>query len=326
MATKPEVEWQDDYSAPKRGLPTMIGRWSVGGFSVLLMVIFFYYGIGAFLMHKVDDDLSFQATNMPEGGSRSVAVTGALVSREIDLHEWTSNDPFFMPSAVLDNMPNFQQGIVYAASRFVLELADQLGRVRGSSQVDADLDRAAGQLKYPANRWMFDLSVSFAPIVSSEAEYRSAVKALANYNKRLSSGEAVFEARADNLQGTLLRITADLGSSSAVIDTHLPSAGGFGIDTTVDDIFHQVKGRTYAYYLILRELKADFAKVIADRDIGQAWDRMLGSMAAAAGLSPVIVMNGALDGVTVPNHIAVQGFYLLRARTQLREITDILQK
>jgi hypothetical protein len=27
-----------------------------------------------------------------------------------------------------------------------------------------------------------------------------------------------------------------------------------------------------------------------------------------------------------PNHLAAQGFYLLRARTQLEEITDILQK
>ena len=32
------------------------------------------------------------------------------------------------------------------------------------------------------------------------------------------------------------------------------------------------------------------------------------------------------DGFLIPNHLAAQGFYLLRARTQLREITSILLK
>jgi hypothetical protein len=27
-----------------------------------------------------------------------------------------------------------------------------------------------------------------------------------------------------------------------------------------------------------------------------------------------------------PNHLTAQGFYLLRARTQLEELTDVLQK
>ena len=37
-------------------------------------------------------------------------------------------------------------------------------------------------------------------------------------------------------------------------------------------------------------------------------------------------MNGRPDGMCVPNHLAVEGFYLMRARTQLREITNILAK
>jgi hypothetical protein len=30
------------------------------------------------------------------------------------------------------------------------------------------------------------------------------------------------------------------------------------------------------------------------------------------------------DGLFVPSHLEVQGFYLLRARTQLREVANIL--
>ncbi len=53
---------------------------------------------------------------------------------------------------------------------------------------------------------------------------------------------------------------------------------------------------------------------------------MLGSMRHAAMLQPKVVVNGAPDAQLMPSHLAAQGFYLLRARTQLREITNILLK
>ena len=51
---------------------------------------------------------------------------------------------------------------------------------------------------------------------------------------------------------------------------------------------------------------------------------MLDSLRQAAVLNPLVVVNGAPDGLYFPSHLAVQGFYLLRARTQLREIGSIL--
>jgi len=53
---------------------------------------------------------------------------------------------------------------------------------------------------------------------------------------------------------------------------------------------------------------------------------MMRSLRTAAAMDPLIVANGASDGFLVPSHLAAQGFYLLRVRTQLREVTDILQK
>ena len=53
---------------------------------------------------------------------------------------------------------------------------------------------------------------------------------------------------------------------------------------------------------------------------------MLQSLKLAAQLDPLVIVGGTPDGLYFPNHLAVQGFYLLRARTQLREIVNILQK
>ena len=77
------------------------------------------------------------------------------------------------------------------------------------------------------------------------------------YNKRLASGQAVFERRADNLQALLDRIANDEGSDSAVIDQHIIEKAGDLFDLRADDIFYFNKGRLYANYLLLRELGID---------------------------------------------------------------------
>jgi hypothetical protein len=308
---------------------------------VLLVAVLLYYPVGMALIHNVDNDLDFmapEAATSPEtsptekkrgakmaGESQAVAVAAGLIERETDINRWTMNDPFFLPGAALDNMPNFQQGVIYAMSRFAIEMTDQIGRIRGSSQVDKDLDSAAGRLKFPGDIWYFDIATSWAPATPSEQHYRAARKALVAYNRRLAAGEAVFERRADNLQITLERITADLGSASAIIEEHV-SNGAWFMDFDADDIFYRTQGRLYGYALILRGLRADFQPVIEERELGAAWDQMLESFRAASALDPLIVVNGAPDGALLPSHLAAQGFYLLRARTQLKEIANILLK
>ena len=71
---------------------------------------------------------------MPQGQSKAVALAAALIQREVEETSWPANDPFFMPGYALDNMPNFQHGIQQALARFAIEMADQIGRSRGSVQ------------------------------------------------------------------------------------------------------------------------------------------------------------------------------------------------
>jgi len=301
------------------------GRLIVRGLIAILVISIFYYPIGMMLVHNVDDDITFKI-EVAKGESRSVAMAAALIEREIDLHAWVANDPWFLPGAALDNMPNFQQGIVYALSRFAIEMSDQIGRTRGSSGVDADLDKAAGLLKYAGDVWVFDFSVSLAPTAPSDSQYRAARKKLLSYNERLVKGEAVFDVRADSLETTLERIASDLGSGSSVIDTYIRENSGSILDFHADDIYYRNKGRLYAYYLLLRELREDFKTVIEGRDVMKAWDQMLMSLATAAKAQPLVVINADPDSFLRPSHLSAQGFYLLRARTQMKEVANILLK
>lgn len=302
------------------------GRTLLGIGLLILVGLLLYYPIGMLLINRIDDDPTFQAPAPQEGGSYAVALAAALIDREVGDHGWPANDPFFMPGWALDNMPNYQMGIIAALSRFALEMTDQIGRTRGTSQADPDLDKATGLLRYSGTVWIFDFSTSWAPTASSEQQYLSAARALESFNQRLAAGQAVFERRADNLLGTLDRIAADLGSASALTDRQIEAHSGDLIDFRADDIFYSNKGRLYAYGLLLRELGRDFEAVIKERDLGPVWSQMLDSFTQAAALEPWVVTNGAPDGQFVPSHLAAQGFFLLRARTQLREVSNILLK
>ena len=306
-------------------LPVKRSRWHwIWRIALVLLVL--YYPVGALIVEDIDDDAQFAPRDVAAGESRAVAVAAELVSREVDVHQWTPMQPFFMPAAILDNMPNFQRGILAALGRFSTEMMDQLGRTRGSSQVDRDLEQARGFLNEQPNIWIWQPSVSFLPTATSAQKYRAGRDKLIAYNKRMAAGQAVFERRADNLQGLLDRIANDIGSDSAVIDQHIVERAGDLFDLQCDDIFYFNKGRLYANYLLLRELGSDFQNVIKERDLANAWNGMVETFRYAAGLHPLIVWNGYPDGLLVPNHLAAQGFYLLRARTQLREISSILQK
>jgi hypothetical protein len=311
-------------SDPKSGsLVKLTSRTVAAVFGLLVL----YFIGGALLMEEIDDDIGFKPKDtLKPGQSAAVAMSVALIEREVNKHGWTANDPFFKPTAILDNMPNYQQGIVAALARFGFELTDQLGRTRGSSQADPDLQEASGLLQYVGDRWIWDPTVSLLPTATSEQQYRKAAQSLRTYNERLATGTAVYERRSDNLLATLDRIALDLGSSSAVIDTHISEQSGWPIHRGADDIYYNIKGQMYGYYMILGALGEDFSGVIADRDLQKPYNQMLRSFELAARQEPGIILNGNPDAQGLPCHLCGQGFYLLRARTQLREITNILLK
>lgn len=289
------------------------------------LVFAFYIILGMPFAHRVDDSLALNIEEVPNS-SKSVAVVAHLINREARDNNWTPNDPFFLPGWWIDNTPHFQRGILGALSRFGFELRDQLGRTRGSSAVDAGLEKAAGNLSKEPDRWVMDFSTSFLPTTASDTYYREAARDLNSYNVRLSSGQAVFERRADNLLATLDRIALDLGASSAALEQYIgENAGGVLPDFGADDLFYQVKGQVYAYTVVLKALEHDFSKLLSDREVTGLYSELLRSMSEAATLDPLLVVNGAADGVFA-NHLSVQGFYLLRARTQLKEVTNILLK
>lgn len=285
--------------------------------------LFLYFGLAGAALTRLDDNPDFVPPAPIEGGSNAINMAIALVDREVNVHGWMPNQPWFMPSGFRDNAPNFQLGIIHAVARFSFELLDHLGRARGSSRADPDLERAAGFLQFPGDIWHIELAKSLMPTVTSDQQYRSALRALISYNTRLAQGQAVFERRGDALASTLIRISADLGSQTALLEEYSRNRTLWLLDMESDDIFFRNKGITYAYYLLLRELGRDFAVLIEQRGLTAVWRQAVMTLRYASQLNPLVVMNARTDGV-LANHLVLQGFYMNRAVVQLNELVMTL--
>lgn len=308
----------------RRAAGLLRGRNLIRGLAALLLALCLYYGIGAFFYARVDDNPDFTAPAPIEGGSHVVDMAAALVEREVVTHAWQPNDPLFMPNGMVIHAAAFQTGMQGAWARMAFELEDQLGRTRGSSRADPDLERARGLLNFPPDVWYFDFRKSFLPTITSEQNYRAGRQALLAYNQRVAAKGAVFDVRTDSLAATLNRIVNDLGSQSAAVDDHLRNESGWLINFDADRLFYSVKGRLYAYHMMLRELGRDFEPLIRQNNLEGIWAQALDTMREAGQMRPFIVADAAPNNSIFANHLAIQGFYLKRVLVQLKEMSQVL--
>lgn len=299
---------------------TILKRTSLMAASALVL----YFGVLGTALQRIDANPDFSPPTPVEDGSHAVNMLAALVEREVDAFRWAPNDPAIYPTAFHDNMANYQRGVMRAVSRFTLELETQIGRLNGTSAIDLDLERAAGQLQFPTDIWLFDFSQSFLPVQPADGQYRAAAMALRAYNERVASGQAAFETRPDALVLTLERMIGELGSRAAVIEQHTQQDTGL-MDGMSDDIFYFNKGLTYATYLLVRELGRDFDRVISTMGVEAVWAQTLNSLRQAATQRPLVVLNSSGESSIFANHLHLQGFYMKRALLQLDEVVRVVR-
>ena len=232
--------------------------------------------------------------------------------------DW-DNTPF------LDNKASFQRGINQAVRRTTTELADNLGRVRGTSQIDNDLQSARGNMQFDESTWYFGIN-PFGPKTPTPSFYRIAIRDLNNFNNRLERCEAVFDARADNLIQFIDRIASDIGSTSAILKDRAENYNNGWLDPRADDRFWFAYGQLYAYYGLFKATHADFEDVLKSRNLDNLWNTMEEQTRSALRIQPAVVSNGAEDGWLMPSHLITMGFYILRVRSNLVEISNVLSR
>jgi len=285
--------------------------------------------------------------------SAVAAMNRYILDVLINQNAWAPGDPQykfgyfgvwgFEGGPFWDNKASFQIGALRAVRRISIELVDLLGRARGTSAADPDLEDARSAVQWNERAWNVNPFDPRLPLlsVSAAASYRGAMDNFAAYNEKLANCDALYDSRSDNLFQLLDRIANDVGGVTDQLASRskgdrwdtmtkqmVPGTGnnrGF-FDFRADNLFYEAHGLMWAYHGILQAIRADFNDVIVSANLNQIWNRMEAHVAEAASLEPLIVSNGREDSVFQPDHLSAMAANMLRARANMTEIREVLNR
>lgn len=266
--------------------------------------------------------------------SAMVLAAAGLIDFNVNEGTWVPSNPlhkagfFFIAdwkdTPFLDNRAAFQLGVNQAVRRTAVELVDRLGRVRGTSSINQNLQQAREAANYRENAWVVTFSWPFLQ-PSTPNKLREARRELLQFNQELTDCQADFDARADNLLQFLDRVTADIGSTSEILQRRMEQANFTGFDRRADDRFWFTYGQLHGYYAILSGARADFSQVFVQRNLESLWLRVDEQFQDALRVRPWVVVNGSASSI-LKSHLETIGFDLLRVRSNLVEMRDVLDR
>ena len=253
---------------------------------------------------------------------------------------FTANDRM-PPGVLMDNMPNWEFGVLVQARDMALALRNDLSRSQSQSVEDTDLVNTATKFHTDTDLWV---------LPPAESQYKDGIKTLDKYLGRLSrtsENNSQFYARADNLRDWLGLVQKRLGSlaqelSSSVgreqLDTSLAGDSKAKQSTTsaesnyvktswnkIDDVFFEARGQTYALIHLLQAIEVDFADVLKDKNASISLRQIIRELEGTqqAIWSPII-LNGKGFGF-VTNHSLVMASYISRANAAMIDLERLLR-
>lgn len=338
MSTAPAA----DLPAPRRP------RWTLG-LALLLGLLLLLISILMFFFSSEPDPFDPKAraetdlgrTELPTGYVTVTAVVG-LIDVLLDKRGGYFSNDLLPPGAWMDNIPNFEFGVLVQLRDVSITLRDHFSRSQTQSADDADLREAQPLLASPNDRWLWP---------ATEGQYAKARTHLLSYRTRLADDnrqDAQFYARADNLENWLSQVESRLGALSqrlsasvgqARVNTDLGGDAGASQSTPaqdalfvrtpwteIDDNFYEARGQCYALLHLLHAVRVDFHATLERKNALVTLDQVIRELEAtqSAIWSPMI-LNGGGYGFFA-NHSLVIANYVARASRGIGELRMLLRQ
>jgi len=271
------------------------------------------YGVVMVLQSRLPGLPPLRAAAQPLPGVVFVSMLGDLMERQLDgFGGWLPNDLPLSPGYFLDNLPNFQLGVLQVLRHDTRVLRDNLSRQRTSDAIHREADQAFTAFANDPTRWAFP---------SAEGAYQRGVDALVRFRRDLNVG-AHFYPRADNLVQLLEVLVSELGATTTRL--LLASQSDQVSWYLVDDAFYYAQGVGYALTGTMKAVRVDFAPVLEDKRAMEIMDQVIGSLEASQ-FDPWIVTNGGKAGI-LANHASNVKVYLDDARQKMGSLISILKQ
>lgn len=290
-------------------------RLLLGGMCVFLFV---YYALGSSLAENIDTSPVYFQPKQKSDNSEMIKAMAALINREVDEKMWTPNLPLIFPATILDNMPNFQIGVIKSVRD---STAGMRHFTKLSKQQSENLKAALQLLRYPPDVWLMNRRGTFGLAPSSNAQYRKARNELIKFND-----DGYFAVDAANFAAYLEYLSMSLRKIAKKNEEHVQEYSADFWDFKADNRFYQTRGYVFGARQVLEAAGQDFKPVILKYDVYTEWTFLLSSLQKAADFSPLIVRDGKAESQFVPNHLIVQNYFLERALAALERIRAVLAK
>ena len=254
---------------------------------------------------------------------------------------YMSND-IMPPWVFLDNVPNWEFGVLTQVRDLARVMRNDFSRSQTQSAEDPDLSEADPLFHYSSDRW-------FPP--DTEGRYRNAMEFLESYLTRLSDPaqpNAQFYARADNLVAWLGLVEKRLGSLSQRLSASVgqerlntdlsgdtaatqSTASPQEVDVktswfTIDDVFYETRGSTWALIAFLRAMEVDFHDVLRKKNALISYRQIIRELESTQDpLHAPMVLNGDKFGAFA-NHSLVMANYISRANAAIMDLRFLLEQ
>lgn len=316
---------------------SQIAAWSLGGVLLIMIVLGIYFS-------REPDLFWVNRSADTEAAIVGYSTTDTLIRVAETLLDknggYLTND-MMPPSALLDNIPSWELGVVNQMRDLGRVMRDDYTRSQSQSKEDADVTIGATQFFMDNDSWVFP---------ATESEYRKGIAAFVDYRERLldEDPDTQFYARADNLRewlsqvekrvGSLTRrlgnsvvsdrINDDLAGDAAAAEASGQQPDTFDVRTSwfqVDNVFFEARGTAWALVHFFRAAEFDFAHVLEDKNAEASVRQIIRELEAS--LEPLrspMILNGGGYGLFA-NHSLVMANYLARANAaviNLRELMD----
>jgi len=326
------------------------GGWVKGFISVVIIYLFLMILLGMYWSRmpdsfNVQDKTAAYAADegiTPVTGSATAAALMGAVETLLEKPGGYLHNDRFPPGLWLDNMPNWEFGVLVQVRDLARALREVHSRSQSQSTEDPDLALAEPRFNFNSNSWV---------LPSSESQYRVGLKSTHNYFRRLSDEkqrDAQFYARADNLRYWLATVNTRLGSlsqrlSASVgqrrLNTDLAGDGDATQSTRtaaemyvktpwmeIDDIFYESRGTAWALIHFLKAAEIDFADVLRKKNAQVSLLQIIRELERTQDTvwSPMIV-NGSGFGM-MANHSLVMASYISRANASIIDLMDLLKQ
>lgn len=247
------------------------------------------------------------------------------------------------PSVFLDNIPNWEWGVLIQVRDMARVLRNDLSRSQTQSAEDLDLSIADPQFHFDHGSWV---------LPSTEGEYNKAIGALERYLNRLGRRQAQFFTRADNLREWLFQVSKRLGNISNRLSASVPRAEArlLGLEEVpvgeetqptpaqpspqnqqhqtpwleVDDVFFEARGTTWALLHFLSAIAIDYEPVLRKKNAGVSFMNVINILEATQ--QPIrspMILRGRGFGMWA-NHSLVMGSYISRANATIIDLVNLL--